>query len=39
VVRLNSGGTIDTSFNVGTGFDNTVQTIQIDSNNKISDSV
>ncbi|MDQ5912113.1 MAG: Delta-60 repeat protein/Por secretion system C-terminal sorting [Patescibacteria group bacterium] len=37
IVRLNSDGTIDSSFNIGTGFDNTVlnPSITIDSNNDV----
>jgi hypothetical protein len=35
IVRLNTDGTRDTTFNTGTGFDNTVKTITIDSNNKV----
>ena len=35
LVRLNSNGTKDTSFNIGTGFNSSVQIIFIDSNDKI----
>ena len=35
LVRLNSNGSIDTSFNIGTGFDNTVWTIDIQPDGKI----
>jgi uncharacterized delta-60 repeat protein len=35
IVRLNSDGTIDTSFNVGTGFNSTVNDIQEDSSGNI----
>lgn len=35
VVRLNSNGSIDETFNIGTGFDDTVNTIEIQSDNKI----
>lgn len=35
IVRLNSDGTIDNTFNSGVGFDGTVRTITIDSSNKI----
>jgi uncharacterized delta-60 repeat protein len=35
IVRLNSNGTYDNTFNVGTGFNNTVNTIVIQSDGKI----
>jgi uncharacterized delta-60 repeat protein len=35
LVRLNTNGTRDNTFNIGTGFNNSVQIIYIDSNNKI----
>ena len=35
LARINSNGSIDTSFNVGTGFNNTVNATAIDSNGKI----
>jgi uncharacterized delta-60 repeat protein len=35
LVRLNANGTLDTSFNVGTGFDNAVNSILIQSDGKI----
>jgi len=35
IIRLNSDGSIDTSFNIGTGFNNDVNDIQIDSDDKI----
>ena len=35
IVRLNSDGSVDTSFSIGTGFDQTVYKIQIQSNGKI----
>jgi uncharacterized delta-60 repeat protein len=35
IIRLNSDGTRDTSFDVGTGFDSTVQSIQTQSDGKI----
>jgi uncharacterized delta-60 repeat protein len=35
MVRLNTNGTLDTSFNIGTGFDNTVRDIEIQSDGKI----
>jgi uncharacterized delta-60 repeat protein len=35
LVRLNSDGTIDNTFNIGTGFSSTVRSIHIDSDNKI----
>jgi uncharacterized delta-60 repeat protein len=35
IARLNSDGTLDTSFNIGTGFDNTVQSMLILPNGKI----
>ncbi len=35
LVRLNSDGTIDASFNIGTGFDGSVRTISIQSDGKI----
>lgn len=35
IIRLNSNGSIDETFNVGTGFDDTVNTIEIQSDNKI----
>ena len=35
IIRLNSGGTIDTSFNIGTGFDNIVTSLNIQTDNKI----
>jgi uncharacterized delta-60 repeat protein len=35
IVRLNTGGTRDTSFVIGTGFDNSVQTIALQSDGKI----
>ena len=35
IVRLNVDGTIDTTFNVGTGFNNNVYDLDFDSNNKI----
>lgn len=35
LVRLNPNGTRDTTFNLGTGFNNSVQIIYIDSNDKI----
>jgi len=35
LVRLNTDGTRDNTFNIGTGFNNSVQIIYIDSNNKI----
>lgn len=35
LIRLNSDGTIDNTFNIGSGFNNSVITIRIDTNNKI----
>ena len=35
IIRLNSNGSIDTSFNIGTGFNNTVSTLAIQSDGKI----
>jgi uncharacterized delta-60 repeat protein len=35
IARLNSDGTLDTSFNTGLGFDNSVWTIKIQTNGKI----
>lgn len=35
IVRLNTDGTIDSSFNIGTGFDGRVSDIKIDSSGKI----
>ena len=35
IVRLNSDGSVDNTFNIGAGFDNTVQTISIQSDGKI----
>jgi uncharacterized delta-60 repeat protein len=35
IIRLNSNGSLDTSFNIGTGFDNGVNSISVDSNSKI----
>ena len=35
LVRLNSDGTKDTSFNIGTGFNNIVDGLAVDSNGKI----
>ena len=35
IVRINTDGTRDTTFNIGTGFDGTVKTIAVDSSNKI----
>jgi uncharacterized delta-60 repeat protein len=35
IIRLNPDGTIDTDFNIGSGFNNGVNTIKIDSNDKI----
>jgi uncharacterized delta-60 repeat protein len=35
IVRINSNGTLDTSFNTGAGFDNTVNTTAIQSDSKI----
>jgi uncharacterized delta-60 repeat protein len=35
IVRLNTSGTIDATFNVGTGFNNTVNALAIDSSNRI----
>lgn len=35
IVRLNSDGTVDTGFDVGSGFNSTVSSIEIDSNGKI----
>jgi uncharacterized delta-60 repeat protein len=35
IIRLNSDGTRDNTFNIGNGFNNTVQTIQIQSDGKI----
>ena len=35
LVRLNSDGTKDTTFNIGTGFNNPVVTVAVDSNQKI----
>jgi uncharacterized delta-60 repeat protein len=35
IIRLNSGGTIDNTFNIGSGFDNTVMDIQVQSDGKI----
>ena len=35
IVRLNLNGTIDTTFNIGTGFNNTVQTVIQQSDDKI----
>jgi uncharacterized delta-60 repeat protein len=35
LVRLNTNGTKDNTFNIGTGFNNSVQIIYIDSNDKI----
>jgi uncharacterized delta-60 repeat protein len=35
LIRVNTGGTIDNTFSIGTGFDNVVRTIAIDSIGKI----
>jgi hypothetical protein len=35
LIRLNSDGSKDTSFNIGTGFDNTVSSIAIQTDGKI----
>ncbi|MDD5648888.1 MAG: hypothetical protein PHF86_00480 [Candidatus Nanoarchaeia archaeon] len=35
IIRLNSDGTVDSSFNVGAGFDNEVYSITLQSDNKI----
>lgn len=35
LARITSTGSLDTSFNIGSGFNNSVQTIDIDDNNKI----
>ena len=35
LVRLNTDGTKDTSFNIGTGFNNTIYAVSVDSNGKI----
>lgn len=35
IIRFNTDGSIDTSFNVGTGFNNTVEKIEVKSNNKL----
>lgn len=35
IIRLNNNGTKDTSFNIGSGFDNSVQTIQLQTDGKI----
>jgi uncharacterized delta-60 repeat protein len=35
IIRLNSDGSVDTSFNVGTGFNSAVASLAIDSNNKV----
>ena len=35
LVRLNSNGTLDTSFNIGLGFNNTISAISLQSNGKI----
>lgn len=35
IIRLNSNGSIDETFDIGTGFDDTVNTIEIQSDNKI----
>ena|GEM_PF-2122627 len=35
IIRLNTDGTIDTSFNIGTGFDDAVQTVVIQDDGKI----
>lgn len=35
IVRLNSNGTLDTTFNIGTGFDGSVHTISLQADNKI----
>jgi uncharacterized delta-60 repeat protein len=35
IIRLNSDGTVDNTFNIGTGFNSTVNTITIQSDNKI----
>lgn len=35
LVRLNSNGTLDTTFNIGTGFNNTINAISIQSDGKI----
>ena len=35
IVRLNSNGAIDVSFNIGTGFDNVVRTLAVQSDGKI----
>jgi len=35
IIRLNTSGTIDATFNVGTGFNNTVNALAIDSSNRI----
>ena len=35
LVRLNSNGTLDTSFNIGLGFNNTISSISIQSNGKL----
>jgi uncharacterized delta-60 repeat protein len=35
IIRLNSDGTTDETFDVGTGFNNRVSSIEVDSNNKV----
>jgi uncharacterized delta-60 repeat protein len=35
IIRLNTGGTIDNTFNIGSGFDSTVSTIALQPNGKI----
>jgi uncharacterized delta-60 repeat protein len=35
MIKLTSGGTIDSTFSIGTGFNGIVRTIEIDNNNKI----
>jgi len=35
IIKLTSGGTIDSTFSIGTGFNGIVRTIEIDNNNKI----
>lgn len=35
IVRINTDGTRDATFNMGTGFDNSVKAIAVDSNNKV----
>jgi uncharacterized delta-60 repeat protein len=35
IIRLNSNGSIDETFDIGTGFDDTVKSIEIQSDNKI----